>query len=119
MKSAWILALAGLVLAACTSFSESGWIRITGAMVESDGREIKNCWLDVYDAATDERLVGNDVNGVFDEQLYPSHPAKSYYFLAKCRAFKEEIKLGPYDTETDEWTQPMKLGDIVFRRIPG
>lgn len=108
-----------VLAAACAPMGESGWIRVTGAMVESDGRQIKNCRLAVFDAATDQRLVETELNGRFDEQLYPRQPAQAYYFVATCKAFREKIKLGPYDTGAAEWTQPLDLGDIVFRRIPG
>jgi hypothetical protein len=109
-----------LLAAGCTPMSEQGWIRIKGAAVESDGRQIENCRLDLYDAATDKRKVGQEVEGRFDIQLYPGgEPAKSYYVVVKCPAFKEQHKLGPFDTTGPEWTQPLDLGDIVFRRIPG
>ena len=116
----WV-ALAGvLAAAACTSMQEQGWLRLKGAMVESDGRQIKNCRLDVFDAADDKRMVGQDVDGAFDLQMMPRRKdAKAYYFVASCRAFKEPVKLGPYDTNSDQWTYPLILGDIVFRRIPG
>ena len=114
------VAMAGLLLAAaCTSMQEQGWLRLKGAMVESDGREIKNCRLDIFDAATDKRSVGQDVDGIFDLQMKPVPQAQSYYFIASCRAFKEDVKLGPYDTSSEQWTYPLILGDIVFRRIPG
>ncbi len=115
------LALAGLLaVAACTSMQEQGWLRIKGAMVESDGRQIKNCRLDIFDTADDKRMVGQELDGAFDVQMMPRRrDAASYYFVASCRAFKEDIKLGPYDTNSDQWTYPMELGDIVFRRIPG
>jgi hypothetical protein len=109
-----------LLVAACGSMREQGWLRLRGAMVESDGRQIKNCRLDVFDAADDKRMVGQDVDGKFDLQMMPRRKqAKSYYFIASCRAFKEDVKLGPYDTDSEQWTYPLDLGDIVFRRIPG
>ncbi len=115
------VAVAGLLLvAACTPMQEQGWLRLKGAMVESNGREIKNCRLDVYDSADDKRMVGQEVDGIFDLQMMPLRKqAKAYYFIASCRAFKEDVKLGPYDTNSEQWTYPLILGDIVFRRIPG
>ncbi len=120
MKGLWGVALAGLLLAAgCTSMQEQGWLRLQGAMVESDGREIKNCRLDVFDAADDKRMVGQEIDGEFDIQMMPRRKdAKAYYFVASCSGFKEPVKLGPYDTNSDQWTYPLVLGDIVFRRIP-
>ncbi len=114
------LAMGGLLaLAACTPMSEQGWIRIKGAAVESDGRELKNCRLDLWDAATNQRKVGQEIEGRFDIQLYPGDPAKSYYVTVSCSGFKEEHKLGPWDTSGPGWKQPLDLGDIVFRRIGG
>jgi hypothetical protein len=113
------LVIAGLfVAAACTPMSEQGWIRIKGAVVESDGRELANCRLDLWDAATDKRKVGQQVVGNFDIQVYPGDPAQSYYITVSCAGFKEEHKLGPWDTSGPDWTQPLDLGDIIFRRIP-
>lgn len=112
-------ALAGLVAAAaCTPMSEQGWIRIKGAVVESDGRELSNCRLDLWDAATDSRKVGQEVQGNFDIQVYPGEPAEAYYITVSCTGFREEHKLGPWNTSGPEWKQPLDLGDIIFRRIP-
>jgi len=108
-----------LVAAACTPMSEQGWIRIKGAAVESDGRELKECRLDVWDAATDKRKVGQNVDGRFDIQVHPGDPAQSYYVTVSCPGFKEEHKLGPWDTSGPDWKQPLDLGDIVIRRIGG
>ena len=108
-----------LVAAACTPMSEQGWIRIKGAMVESDGRELNRCRLDLWDAATDKRKVGQEVEGHFDIQVRPLTAAQSYYITASCSGFKEEQKLGPWNTSGPEWKQPLDLGDIVFRRIGG
>jgi hypothetical protein len=114
------LAAVGVLLAAaCTPMSEQGWLRIKGAMVESDGRELKRCRLDLLDAATDKRLVGQEVEGRFDIQIQPYTPAQSYYIMASCNGFKEKQKLGPWDTTGPDWKQPLDLGDIVFRRIGG
>jgi len=107
-----------LLVAACTPMSEQGWIRIKGAAVESDGRELKRCRLDVWDAATDERKVGQEIEGRFDIQVHPGTPAQSYYITASCTGFKEELKFGPWDTSGPDWKQPLDLGDMVFRRIP-
>lgn len=113
------MALAGLLLAAaCASMSGKGWIHIQGAVVESDGRELKNCRLDLWDAATDQRKVGQTVNGRFDIRVYPGKPAKSYYITVSCAGFKDKHKIGPWDTSGPEWKQPLDLGDIVFRRLP-
>jgi hypothetical protein len=115
-----LVAVTGLLLAAaCTSMSEQGWIHITGAAVESDGRGLKNCRLDLWDAATDKRKVGQPVEGRFDIQVHPGSPAQSYYVTVSCAGFKEEHKLGPWDTSGPDWKQPLDLGDIVFRRLPG
>lgn len=115
-----LAAIGVLVAAACTPMSEQGWIRIKGAMVESDGRELKRCRLDLWDAATDKRKVGQEVEGRFNIQVYPGgDPAQSYYITASCSGFKEEHKLGPWDTTGPDWKQPLDLGDIVFRRIGG
>lgn len=109
-----------LVPVACTPMSEQGWIRVKGAMVESDGRELKRCRLDLWDAATDERKVGQEVEGRFDIQLHPGQsPAQTYYITASCSGFKEPHKLGPWDTSGPDWKQPLDLGDIVFLRIGG
>jgi hypothetical protein len=114
------LAAIGLIVAAaCTPMSEQGWIRITGAMVESDGRELKRCRLDLWDAATDKSKVGQEVEGRFDIQVHPGDPAQSYYITASCSGFKEKHKLGPWDTSGPDWKQPLDLGDIIFRRIGG
>lgn len=115
------IAAAGLLaVAACTPMSEQGWIRITGAVVESDGRELEQCRLDLWDAATDKRKVGQQVDGRFDIQVYPGQePAQSYYVTVSCPGFREEHKLGPWDTSAPDWRQPLDLGDIVFRRIGG
>ena len=62
MTIARAMAMIGVLLAAaCTPMSEQGWIRIKGAAVESDGRELKECRLDVWDAATDKRKVGQEL----------------------------------------------------------
>lgn len=118
-----LILLVLLGAAGCTPMSEQGWIRIKGAAVESDGRAIENCRLDLYDAATDQRKVGQELvheGRRFDIQLYPGDkPATSYYIVVKCPAFNDDKKLGPFDTTGPEWTQPLDLGDIVFRRIPG
>jgi hypothetical protein len=115
-----MVAATGLVaLAACTPMSEQGWIRIKGAAVESDGRELKNCRLDLWDAATEQRKVGQEIEGRFDIQVYPGDPAQSYYVTVSCSGFKEEHKLGPWNTSGPDWKQPLDLGDIVFRRIGG
>jgi hypothetical protein len=108
-----------LVAASCTPMSEQGWIRIKGAAVESDGRELKECSLDLWDAATDQRQVGQRVDGRFDIQVYPRKAAQSYYVTMSCPGFKEKIKLGPWDTTGPDWKQPLDLGDVVFRRIGG
>lgn len=113
------LAVIGLLVAVACTGAQQGWIRIKGAAVESDGRELKNCRLDLWDAATDERKVGQEVEGRFDIQLYPLPPAQSYYITASCTGFKEVLKLGPWDTSGPDWKQPLDLGDIVFRRIGG
>lgn len=116
-----IIAAAGLLaVAACTPMSEQGWIRIKGAAVESDGRELKRCRIDLWDAATDKRKVGQEIEGHFDIQVYPGDkPAQSYYITVSCKGFREEHKLGPWDTSGPDWKQPLDLGDIVFRRIRG
>ena len=88
-------------------------------MVESDGRALKCCRLDIWDAATDKRKVGQEVEGHFDIQVYPGEAAQSYYIAASRTSFKEEHKLGPWDTSDLEWNQPLDIGDIVFRRIGG
>ncbi len=120
MKIAHGMAMIGvLAVAACTPMSEQGWIRIKGAMVESDGRELKECRLDLWDAATNQRKVGQKVDGRFDIQVYPGDAAQSYYVTASCPGFKEEHKLGPWDTSGPDWKQPLDLGDIIFRRIGG
>lgn len=115
----WLVAGGLFALAACTPMSEQGWIRIKGAAVESDGRELTNCRLDLWDAATDRRKVGQAVEGRFDIQLYPGDAADSYYVTISCSGFKEEQKLGPWNTTGPDWHQPLDLGDIVFRRIGG
>lgn len=121
MNSFRIAAVAGLLaVAACAPMSEQGWIRIKGAAVESDGRELKRCRIDLWDAATDKRKVGQEIEGKFDIQVHPGgEPAKVYYVTVSCNGFKEEHKLGPWDTTGPEWKQPLDLGDIVFRRIGG
>ena len=121
MNSFRIAATIGLLaVAACGPMSEQGWIRIKGAVVESDGRELKRCRIDLWDAATDKRKVGQEIEGKFDIQVHPGgEPAKVYYVTVSCNGFKEEHKLGPWDTTGPEWKQPLDLGDIVFRRIGG
>lgn len=120
MKTVHAVAVGGLLaLAACTPMSDQGWIRVKGAAVESDGRGLKNCRLDLWDAATGQRKVGQEIEGRFDIQLHPGDPAKSYYITVSCSGFKGEQKLGPWDTSGPNWQQPLDLGDIVFRRIGG
>ena len=58
-------------------------------MVESDGRALKCCRLDIWDAATDKRKVGQEVEGHFDIQVYPGEAAQSYCFTVSCTGFKE------------------------------
>lgn len=125
MKIGKILGFATIALAllgACTSMEEQGWIRITGAVVESDGRGIKNCRLDVLDAETGKRKVGQELSvesdGKFDVDVFPGHKrVKIYSITVKCPAFKEPAEFGPFDTTAPGWKLPIDLGDIVFRRI--
>lgn len=117
------LTLSGLaLLGACSSMEEQGWLRITGAVVESDGRGIPHCRLDVFNAETQKRMVGQTLqvgpDGAFDIDIFPGRtPAKTYSITVKCPAFKEPAQFGPFDTTAPDWKLPIDLGDIVFRRI--
>lgn len=121
-KSLGLATFALALLGACTSMEEQGWIRITGAVVESDGRGIKHCRLDVFDAETGKRKVGQELSvesdGKFDIEIFPGRKeAKVYSIKVECPAFKEPAEFGPFDTTAPGWKLPIDLGDIVFRRI--
>ncbi len=117
-RNGTLAAVAIFVLQACGTTGNEGWIRLKGAAVESDGRELQRCHLDLIDAATDEVLIGDAVAGHFDIRVYPRRPASSYAVTIRCNGFKETMRVGPFDGGAGDWTRPVELGDIVFRRIP-